>query len=51
MSAVFEVSLTFFVLALASILANTRNITGVSAVRTRWFSSVCIVLGIASLLL
>lgn len=51
MMEVFQVSLTFFVLALAGILVDTRNITGVAGGRTRWFSSVCIVLGIVSLLL
>lgn len=51
MTAVFEISLLFFVLALAGILMDTRSVTGVSTDRTRWFSSVCIVLGIASLLL
>lgn len=48
--AVFELSLTFFVLALAGIVANTRDITGFSMTRTRLFSTICIVLGIASLL-
>lgn len=47
--AVFELSLSFFVLALLSIVAETRNVRGVSMTRTRWFSTLCIVLGIASL--
>lgn len=51
MTAVFEVSLTFFVLALAGILANTRDVAGFSMNRTRWFTTVCIVFGIVSLLL
>ncbi|WP_245998484.1 hypothetical protein [Halalkalicoccus subterraneus] len=51
MMGVFQVSLTFFVLALAGILVDTRNIAGMTGERTRWFSSVCIVLGIASLVL
>ena len=51
MTAVFEISLTFFILALAGVVANTRGVTGVSMVRARWFTSVCIVFGIVTLLL
>ncbi|MCH7662189.1 MAG: DUF1328 domain-containing protein [Euryarchaeota archaeon] len=51
MTAVFEVSLTFFILALAGIVANTRDVAGFSMTRTRWFTSLCIVFGIVSLLL
>lgn len=47
---VFEASLTFFVLALVTILANAWDVRWLSLVRTQWFSTVCIVLGIASLL-
>lgn len=47
---VFEASLTFFVLALATIAANAWDVRWLSFAGTRWFSTVCIVLGIASLL-
>lgn len=47
---VFELSLTFFVLALVSMVANTWAVTGFSMTLTRWFSTACIVLGIVSLL-
>ncbi len=48
--AIFEFSLSFFTLALLSIVANTRNVRGFSMTRTRWVSATCIVLGIVSLL-
>ncbi|MFC6905587.1 hypothetical protein [Halalkalicoccus tibetensis] len=47
---VFEASLTFFVLALVTILANAWDVRWLSLARTRWFSTACIVLGIVSLL-
>lgn len=51
MTAVFEISLTFFILALAGIVVNTRDVAGFSMAWVRWFSTACIVCGIASLLL
>ncbi|ADJ13738.1 hypothetical protein [Halalkalicoccus jeotgali] len=48
--AVFELSVTFFALALAGIVATTRTATSVWLSRTRWISAACIVLGILSLL-
>lgn len=47
---VFELSLSFFVVALLTMVANARDVWWLSMTRTRWFTAACIVLGIASLL-
>lgn len=46
---VFELSLSFFTLALLTMVANARDVWWLSMTRTRWFTTACIVLGITSL--